>query len=186
MALGLPHTAAELSPAPVHEACGSSPTHQLPTLTSDPSHLHRQTCVPIMELCPTLAAQLRLSPDPGLQNVFPPCLQTLNLLMGFGLFLASLLPGWDGGPGPGCWAWSWLPGLVSRSAPGPGPWGSSGTARAGLHGEQCGLCHSPHSQHRQDSVSTRMTESFSPHKHERKGGFHWGFQTPSPEKKTLG
>lgn len=60
------------------------------------------TCLTIMGLCPTLVAQLRLSPDPGLQNGFPPRLQTchttVNLLVGFGLSLACPAPwlGWWG------------------------------------------------------------------------------------------
>lgn len=56
------------------------------------------TCLTIVGLCPALAAQLRPRADPGLQNGFPPCLQTCHITCWWALGCPrpALLPPWLG------------------------------------------------------------------------------------------
>lgn len=65
------------------------------------------TCPMIVGLCLTLVTWLRPSPDPGLQNGFPVCLQTC-------LITVNLPDGLQAAPGPPCS----LPGAVGL-VPGP-------------------------------------------------------------------
>lgn len=181
-AVGLPHhccpwtwTLFSLSPGssaaelalPVHRACGSSPVHWHPTLTSDLSHFHgpasqswayAQPWLPswdsVLTLACRMASHLASRPAPWPWTCWwvlaCPC--------------PALLPGWGGGTDLGCQA------LKGPGARAPGPSGSSGTDRAELQEEQCGLCPQPRHQssicnawHRQDSVSTRTIMSPSHH-----------------------
>lgn len=103
--------------------CSSAPAcpRTLLTLTRGlVSHLHLGpvlspwTCPMITGLCLTLVTWLRPSPDPGLQNGFPACLQTCLVTMNLlhGLWAAPGLPWWD---------WCQLPGLALGSPRRSGP-----------------------------------------------------------------